>query len=232
MRYINMPQGSSVLIVDDDESIRIILAEVLAKEGYDIAEAETGEEALEMLRQRDFDVVLTDLMMPVTDGMELLTIIRKLKPETRVIMITAFATIESAVEAMRKGASDYIAKPFDAEDVRKIVKRTLEEAKFSSRVAKPLKLKEGKVKLQSLIRSLSSPIRRDIVEYLFSRRDASFMQIVAGIGIEDHTKLSFHLRKLKTSGIVKQDKEKRYSLSEKGVKVAEILRSLKERAAG
>lgn len=224
-----MSQRNSILIVDDDESIRVILAELLAKE-YDIAEAETGEKALELLNRRDFDVVLTDLMMPATDGMELLTIIKKLKPETRVIMITAFATIESAVEAMKKGASDYISKPFDAYEVKKIIKRTLDEAKFN-KIAKPLKIKDGKVRLQSLIKSLSSPIRRDIVDYLFSKDDASFMQIVVGIGIEDHTKLSFHLRKLKTSGIVKQDEEKRYSLSEKGMRVAEMMRSLKERAA-
>jgi CheY-like chemotaxis protein len=231
MRYINMPQKSRILIVDDDESIRLILAEALHLDGHVVAEAESGEKALEMLHRKKYDVVLTDLMMPVTDGMELLTMIKKLTPETKVIMITAFATIESAVEAMRKGATDYIAKPFDAEQVRKVVKRTLEEARFSRRLAMTRGKKKNKVQLQPLIKSLSSPIRRDVVEYLFSTGNASFMQIVEGIGIEDHTKLSFHLRKLKVAGILEQDERKKYSLSSKGVKIAEILRSLKARAA-
>ncbi len=225
-----MPQKSRVLIVDDDESIRLILAEALSLDGHEIAEASTGEQALEMINQRNYDIVLTDLMMPLTDGMELLTIIKKLKPETRVIMITAFATIEGAVEAMRKGASDYIAKPFDADQVRKVVLRTLEEARFSTRLSKPRGRKKT-VELQPLIKSLSSPIRRDVVEFLSTTGDASFMEIVDGIGIEDHTKLSFHLRKLKGAGILEQDGRKRYSLSNRGAKVAEILRSLKEKAA-
>ena len=224
-----MPQKSRVLIVDDDESIRLILAEALSLDGHEIAEAETGEQALQMLNSESFDLVLTDLMMPATDGMELLTIIKKLTPETRVIMITAFATIEGAVEAMRKGASDYIAKPFDAAQVRKVVRRTLEEAVFSRRVSLSSSRKTDK-DLQPLIKSLSSPIRRDVVEYLQGAGDASFMQIVEGIGIEDHTKLSFHLRKLRNAGILIQDERKRYRLSPRGNRVADILRSLKEKA--
>jgi DNA-binding response OmpR family regulator len=227
-----MSQKGSVLIVDDDESIRIILAELLSGEGYHVAQARTGEEALELLNERDFDVVLTDLMMPATDGMELLTIIKKLKPQTRVVMLTAFATIESAVEAMKKGASDYISKPFDAYDVKEVVRDAIEETKFGSILNKPLKIKRGRLRLQPLIQTLSSPIRRKVVDHLLSKGDSSFMQIVNGIKIDDHTKLSFHLRKLKTSGILEQDEDKRYLLSEKGKQVAEILRGLKERAEG
>lgn len=225
-----MPQKSRVLIVDDDDSIRLILAEALSLDGHEVAQAETGEQALEMINNRSYDVVLTDLMMPATDGMELLTIIKKLRPETRVIMITAFATIEGAVEAMRKGASDYIAKPFDSDQVRKVVKRTLDEVRFSRRLVMPVDRRKKEVKLQPLIKSLSSPIRREVVEFLAATGNASFMQIVDGIGIEDHTKLSFHLRKLKVTGILEQDDRKRYSLSNRGARVAEILRSLKDKA--
>lgn len=227
-----MSGKGNVLIVDDDESIRLILAEVLSGDGYNVAQARTGEEALKNLKQKDFDVVLTDLMMPVTDGMELLTIIKKLKPQTRVVMLTAFATIESAVEAMKKGASDYISKPFDALEVRNVVRDAMGESKFGDLLKKPLTIKKGGLRLQPMIKTLSSPIRRKVVDLLNSKERSSFMQIVDGIGIDDHTKLSFHLRNLKTRGIITQDEDKRYFLTEKGEYVAEILKSLEERAEG
>jgi DNA-binding response OmpR family regulator len=214
---------AEILVVDDDPQTQEDIAEMLSKEGYNLTTVGSGEEALKMIREKDFDVVLTDLMMPGISGMDVLREIKKIKPRTRVIIITAFATIESAVEAMKMGASDYISKPFKINEVQVTVKRALEEIKFREALGSS---KEESI--QAIAASLSNPIRRATIEYLFLQGKSSFMNIFEELGIEDHTKLSFHLRRLKDFGIVEQDAKKKYTLSSKGRKVAETLRTLKE----
>jgi DNA-binding response OmpR family regulator len=217
-----------ILVVDDDEQMRRDISEILTKEGYDVAHTGSGEEALEKINEEDFDIVLADLIMPGISGMEVLTEIKKTKPRIRVIMITAFATVESAVEAMKKGASDYISKPFKINEVQITVKRALEEARFNEKIAQAQDAKKQAPSVQAMISSLSSPIRRAAIEYLLKQGRSSFMSIVEELGVEDHTKLSFHLRKLKSFGIVEQDGKKRYALSIKGKRVAAALKSLKD----
>lgn len=216
-----------ILVVDDDRQMRLDLAEILTMEGYDVDNVGSGEEALKMIKEEEYEIVLSDLKMPGMSGLELLEHLRKLSPNTRIIMITAFATIESAVDAMKKGASDYISKPFKINEIEVAVKRALEEAKFIEDLQKAPE-SMGKLKLQPMIESLSSPIRRDVIDHLYAEEKTSFMQIVEKLGIEDHEKLSFHLRKLKASGIVAQDAERHYLLSPKGRQVAEILLGLRE----
>ncbi len=97
-----------ILIAEDDEGLRTGLEEMLKEEGYEVVSVENGEDALEKIKNEDFDVLLTDLVMPKMSGMELLAEVKRVKPEVKVIIITAFATIDSAVEAIKKGASDYI----------------------------------------------------------------------------------------------------------------------------
>ncbi|MBI5254033.1 MAG: response regulator [Euryarchaeota archaeon] len=216
-----------ILVVDDDRQMRVDLAEILTSEGYDVSHVGSGAEALERVKKEDWDIVLTDLKMPGMSGMELMLEIKKLKPHIKAIMITAFATVENAVEAMKKGASDYISKPFKINEIEVAVKRTIEEARFSERL-KESRLKKEAPSIASAIESLSNPIRRDTIEYLFSTGYAPFMEMVEKLGIEDHEKLSFHLRKLKSGGVVEQDSEKRYLLTEEGRKIAQSLRNLKE----
>jgi ATP-dependent Lon protease len=115
-----------VLVVDDEEIARKNLVHVLTKEDYDVASASDGEEALRMLESAEFDVILTDLKMAGIDGIRLLELVRIRRPETRVIMITGFATVPSAIEAVQKGAFHYIAKPFKLDEVRDAVRRALE----------------------------------------------------------------------------------------------------------
>jgi len=216
-----------ILVVDDDKQMRLDLSEILTMEGYDVDSAGSGEEALELVKRNDYDIVISDLKMPGMNGMELLAHIKKLKPETRVIMITAYATIESAVEAMRRGASDYISKPFKINEIEVAVRRALEEAKFRENLRKAPE-SEAKLQIQPMIESLSSPIRRGVIERLLAAKRSSFMNLVEKLNIEDHEKLSFHLRKLRKAGIVAQDNERRYMLTQKGRQVAEILESFKE----
>jgi CheY-like chemotaxis protein/DNA-binding transcriptional ArsR family regulator len=215
---------AKILVVDDDEELREDVVEMLQREGYEVIDVGTGEEAIEKLKKESVDIILTDLMMPGIDGMEVLRQSKKLKPAVRVIMITGFGTIENAVEAMKEGASDYISKPFKIGEVQATVKRALEEVKF----AKSLSASGMEDKrMQDIMSSLSNPIRRAAIDYLFLKGRKSFMNIFEELGVEDHTKLSFHLRKLKSSGMLEQNEKKKYALSPEGKKIAETLKNLK-----
>ncbi len=115
----------SVLVVDDEESMRIFLSVMLGKEGYSVHTAADGREAYELFRRRPFDLVIEDLKMPEMDGIELLALLKKEDPRALVIIMTAYSTWDSAVEAMRLGAYDYIKKPFDNRDIKATVARAI-----------------------------------------------------------------------------------------------------------
>jgi len=119
-----------VLVVDDDQDLRDNLMEVLTENGFSPDSAENGEIALEKLQENTFDLVLLDSVMPGMDGLETLPLIKRTYPKTRIIMLTAFSTVNSAVEAMRSGADDYITKPFKIDELLVAIRRCLEEAKF------------------------------------------------------------------------------------------------------
>jgi DNA-binding NtrC family response regulator len=119
-----------VLVVDDDQTARRLLHEVMAREGYRVEAAETGREAIEKSGAAFFDVVLSDIRMPDRDGLEVLRALKRLAPETIVIMMTAFGSIETAIEAIKEGAYDYISKPFKLDEVRLTVRRALDHKKL------------------------------------------------------------------------------------------------------
>ena len=114
-----------ILIVDDEEKMRHVLSIMLSMKGHTIDQAGDGITALEMVRSTPFDMVITDIKMPHMDGMELLEKIMEMEIPCPVVFITAFATVESAVEAMRKGAVDYITKPFEEDRILLTVEKTL-----------------------------------------------------------------------------------------------------------
>ena len=113
----------SVLVVDDEETLRRTCAQLLAAEGYRVIEESRGHAALDRVRQRAPDIVLLDLRLPDASGLELLPQLRSLAAEAKIILITAFATIDSAVEAVAAGAYDYLPKPFTALQLRILVGR-------------------------------------------------------------------------------------------------------------
>lgn len=125
-----MTEKANILIIDDDEAIRDSCSQVLKKEGYTAKTAKDGTEGLKLFKKEFFHTVLLDLKLPGLDGMEILSRIEEENPETPVIIITGFATIESAVEAIKRGASDYLAKPFSPEQLRVITKKALESRKI------------------------------------------------------------------------------------------------------
>lgn len=126
VKVLNKHRRPHILVVDDEEVARKNLSHILFKENYDVTAVSNGEEALRKFDSRECDVVITDLRMASVDGMELLEKVKAKLPEVGVIVVTGYASIPSAIEAVRKGASHYIEKPFKLDEVRNAVRQALE----------------------------------------------------------------------------------------------------------
>jgi DNA-binding response OmpR family regulator len=127
--------GRSVLIVDDEKNIRLTLSQALEVLEVETDTAANGEEALAKLKEKEFGLILLDLKMPGMDGMEVLRRVSEIRPDIRMIIITAYGTVESAVEAMKLGAADFIQKPFAPEEIRGLVSRVMDREKIDERKA-------------------------------------------------------------------------------------------------
>ncbi len=119
-----------ILIVDNEKGMRDFLSIFLRKEGYVVEAAENGERALKVLEKDIFDLVITDIKMPGMSGLDLLSAVKRISPETMTVMMTAFASTETAIEAMKEGASDYLTKPFQIEEIRLRIQNVLERRKL------------------------------------------------------------------------------------------------------
>jgi ATP-dependent Lon protease len=120
-------QASRVLVVDDEEIARTNLEYILRKDGYHVESAASGLEALDRLQEQEFDVVLTDLKMEKMDGLQLLEAVKQAAPATEIIMITGYATVATAVDALRKGAAHYLSKPINLEELRACVREIIDK---------------------------------------------------------------------------------------------------------
>jgi two-component system response regulator PilR (NtrC family) len=162
-----------ILVVDDERSMREMLSILLEREGYDAVEAKNGQEALQLFETSLFDLVISDIQMPGMNGIELLARVKQLAPEVPVLMITAFATAEQAVDAIKLGAFHYFTKPFNNDEIRALVRNALEkrdlkqentllkqdaQAKdgFCGIIGKSLRMRELFSMLQKVAGSLSS----------------------------------------------------------------------------
>jgi two-component system response regulator HydG len=125
---------ASLLVVDDQASIRESMLITFRREGYEVLEAESGERALEILERRPFDLVITDLRMPGIDGIEVLKTVKEMAPDTEVVVMTAYGTIEGAVTAIKRGAYDYLTKPFQPEELTLLAERALERKGLAQRI--------------------------------------------------------------------------------------------------
>ena len=121
---------SNLLVVDDDLAMRQMLASLFRKEGFEVEEAASADEAVERCRDTDFQVVLSDIKMPGRSGIELVGEIRNIRPGTPVVLMTAYASVPTAVEAMKLGAFDYIQKPFNPEEVGILIERAVRERRL------------------------------------------------------------------------------------------------------
>ena len=122
---------SSILIVDDDQNIRKILRDLLDKEGFNVLTASDVDKALPLIDAKDLDIIVTDLKMPGKSGMDLLTLCHEKRPAVPVIMITAFGNVEAAVAAMKKGAYDFITKPFDENELLNVIEKAISESEMN-----------------------------------------------------------------------------------------------------
>jgi putative PEP-CTERM system response regulator len=125
-----MKTKGRVVVIDDEVNAASALETLLKEDGYDVARAHDGTSGLQLLEKTDPDVVLTDLRMPGMDGLQLLTRIKEIRPETMVVLMTAYGTVKTAVKAMKLGAEDYIGKPIDVEELEVILQRVIEKKRL------------------------------------------------------------------------------------------------------
>lgn len=207
-----------ILVVDDDQDLRENLVEVLNDADFSPHSATDGYEAIEKLASDKFDLVLLDSIMPGMGGMETLPLIKRKYPKIKVIMLTAFSTVDGAVEAMRKGADDYVTKPFKISDLLVTIRRCLEEAKFVTC--------NEMLNMDDTFKCLANATRRKTLSLLKEHDKLRFMDITRKLDIDDHTKVNFHLKVLKDAALLQQDGRKYYQLSAKGKKIIECLNSI------
>jgi DNA-binding response OmpR family regulator len=152
--------------------------------------------------------------MPGIGGMATLVQLKQRYPGCKVVMMTAFATVDNAVEAMRKGADDYVTKPFRIDDLLATVRRILEQARFAEC--------RFLLDMDSTFNCLANVLRREILQ-LVGRQRIRFMDIVRSLEIEDHTKINFHLKTLRDAGLIRQDDRKFYELTAEGRRIVDCV---------
>jgi len=159
-------ETANILVVDDERGIREGCRRILVSEGFSADVAENGEEGLKLAKAKPFDLILVDLMMPVMSGLEMMEQVRQYDPEIIMIVITGFATIETAVEAMKHGAYDYIPKPFTPDQVLAVVNRGLEKRRLSLQAQRLMEERDQKLlevaheesKIHTIVNSMADGI--------------------------------------------------------------------------
>lgn len=144
-------QKGRILVVEDEKSMRDVLKILLEEEGYEVSTASDGVEGMETIRDNIFDLVITDIKMPGADGFAVLKLVKEAYPETIVIMVTAFGTAESAIDAMKQGAYDYINKPFKIDEIRLIVKKAFEKKKLREELSLLREKFQSSFRLENII---------------------------------------------------------------------------------
>lgn len=138
---------AKILVVDDERKMCVILKGMLEEKGHVVIAVEDGQKAQELVGRQEFDLVITDLKMAPVDGLELLKSVKKASSETEVVLMTAYASVQTAIEAMKQGAYDYIIKPFDLEEMRLLVEKVAEKRRLvreNRRLREDLRSREGR----------------------------------------------------------------------------------------
>ena len=216
-------RAGRVLVVDDDRSVREFLVAALSAEGHAVVAAEGGQRGVEMFRDGSFDVVITDIRMPGTTGLELLRTIKRQSPDVEVIVVTAHASLDTAIEALRDGAYDLITKPLpDVEALFRVVRRALEKRRLSEDNRRLVKSLHGRnVELTqtvarlaavneigkataglldagdlygSLVRLVAQHLQARRVSVLVSGPDSDLLTLIASVGIPEEEGATFSLR--------------------------------------
>jgi two-component system phosphate regulon sensor histidine kinase PhoR len=129
------PPCPTILVIDDEERVREGCRKVLVRDGYEVTIAESGGVGLDLVERQHYDLILLDLMMPSLSGFDVLAHVKKLHPDTVIIVISGYATVENSIEAMKKGAFDFIPKPFSPEQLRVLTKKAIEYTRTMQDIA-------------------------------------------------------------------------------------------------
>lgn len=174
-----------ILVVDDDEFVLKSMALALSEEGYEVTPCLSGEEALELVKKTTFDLALVDIRMPDLDGFEVLKGMRKAAPDTAVMMITGYASIESAVEAMSQGACDYLVKPCSSEELKLRVARGLEKRALVLKNRQVEKaLKEYSERLEEMVEQRTKELRETQAHLIRTEKLAATGRLAASVAHE------------------------------------------------
>ena len=170
-----MPDKHRILIIEDDKRLREVLKKILNREGFDVEISGDGASGITEMKQDFFDIALTDLKMPGIDGMEVLKAIKKISPQTYVIIMTAYGTIDSAVAAIKNGAFDYITKPFKTEEILIVTKKALEDRALRKKIEYLTEQVEQRYKFDNIIGK--SKTMQDVFEMIrrVSRTDTTVL---------------------------------------------------------
>lgn len=177
--------SARILIVDDEQSMREFLEIFFRRQGYEVATAASVDEALAEINGRDFDLVISDIQMPGRTGIELLKILRRDFPDILVIMITAFGTTETAIEAMKDGAYDYITKPFKVDEIRLVVEKALEKKMLYTENRRLRKELQTQKRSRALIGNSASMLHvLDLIQQVASTKTNVLITGASGTGKE------------------------------------------------
>ncbi|UTZ43262.1 response regulator [Vibrio campbellii] len=200
-----------LLLAEDDVELREVLIEALTLESFEVVACDNAEDALDIASEQHFDIALFDVVMTGMTGIEAISTLRRQHPNIGIIITTAFATVDVAVDAMKKGADEFLTKPFNLSALSVTLRRVHAERSPKS----PL----DERKHDQIFSALSNPIRRSVIKQLKIHRKMKFMDLCRVVGIEDHTKFNFHLKQLVGSGLVIKEDGRIYSLTEQGQQV-------------
>ena len=213
--------AETILVIDDDQDLLESIVEILENNAFAVSGCDSAETALEIIKISPPRLVIVDNMMPGMGGMALMPLLKSEYPNIRIIMITAFSTVENAVAAMKSGADDYLTKPFRRDELLVAVRRNLEELKFMRQLSEP--------GMDDALACLANQIRRKILAALAEEKQMRFMNLTRHLEISDHTKVNFHLKNLKMNNLIFQDREKSYRLTPEGEKMVDCLQLLSKR---
>lgn len=122
-----MADKSRILVVDDEEALRTVLSSELTGAGYEVSSAADGDEAISIVQNKKFELILLDIKMPKVDGFEVLKFVKSNYPAIKIIMLTGFADLKNAIESKKQGAEDFVSKPYDLVDLLTTIERVLSE---------------------------------------------------------------------------------------------------------
>ncbi|GLP94792.1 response regulator [Paraferrimonas sedimenticola] len=197
-----------LLLAEDDADLRETLTEALEFSGFEVSACEDAEQAIAVAQEQVFDMALLDMVMPGMSGIDAIGQIRLFQPTIGVVITTAFGTVDTAVDAMKHGAAEFLTKPFDMDSLCVTLKRVEAQRRQSPKLSGD--------KADKVFSALANPIRRETLLQLRKHGRLRFMDLCRLVHIDNHTKFNFHVRQLKNSGLVEQTESKIYFLTTQG----------------